>query len=109
MQQPSMFGYRNNWCYKVDVHYPDYRFFSSQCWIQATIPLANNAITSQVNSAIGAPKVVELVVYALATLFLLALDTSKDATTPSATFCCYSQRTLDHVQKESLLNLYETQ
>ena len=44
-----------------------------------TMPLTNNAITTQVNSAIGAPKAVELVAYAHATLFSPALDTLEKA------------------------------
>jgi hypothetical protein len=43
--------------------------------LDTTMPLANNAITTQVNSAIGAHKAVELVAYVHATLSSLALDT----------------------------------
>jgi hypothetical protein len=44
-----------------------------------TMPLTNNAITTQVNSAIRAPKAAELVAYAHATLFSPALDTLEKA------------------------------
>jgi len=43
------------------------------------VPTSNNFMVPQVNSAIGAPKVAELVAYAHATLFSPALDTLERA------------------------------
>lgn len=77
MQQPSVFDYRSNNCWRADVIHPDYWFFSFQQTVVGSTDI--NAGVSQVHSAIEAPKAAELAKYAHATLFSLVLDTLQKA------------------------------